>query len=370
MDIVAGLENIRPLMQDERVQAMQYAKNALRASFGDAPNREQVVKMHTGKHPKSFRHAVTILCIIALLAAFSLSAMHLYFIGSETFGASIPDARGMVVAGIAIVLLAEATQLISTIALAATQHRTTQLIFNATAIGATLIAIVGNAQVSLPGHWTNPFAWLLAFFPPLFVIGIATALKQQWLQSLEESYAANLQYEDQLTVWQQRVNADLLQHPDWMRFYGNALFDQIKRANQRNANAKAVLIEASADGKRWLVQREIDADNWFMPIAQVAASEQMQVQVRKEPTRRIAASRTMQITAPGKAIVRRTASTTGQTTNEVLDAMQNALVGADGLLHVACPYCKQDTSNATEKGLRLALTAHVGRYCKMKPAQT
>lgn len=352
MNASNALELLRPLTQEERMQAMQNAKDSLRRSFGDAPKYEQYAMQYASKHPAGVRRTVTVLCIIVLSAAFALSAMRLYYIGSETFGASIPDAHSMVIAGIATVLLAEAAQLVSTLALAMFgETRSARYILYATASGATCIALVGNAQVALPGHASNAFAYLDAFVPPLLVIGIGHILKYQWLHSIEQKHEINQKYDHALEQWQGRVNADALKHEDWMTFYANALRDELRRVNARIPAARAALPKLDIADWRALIQREIGADQWFVP-----STPQVVVSTPPAPARQ----RRMLAHAPTKQLPHRTKSVTGQSTDEIVTAIDAAVHDEQGV-HVRCPYCNRQFDNPTSKGAGLALTAHLRR---------
>ena len=348
---------LKPLNQDERLKAVQYARNAVRASYGDAPRWEQFAHAQVELHPKSVRWTITTFCIVVLLAAFSVSAMRLYFIGALTFGASIPDEVQMQIAGIATVVLAETAQLVSTLALATFgKTRTARVILYSSAFAATGVALVGNAQVALVGKEITVFAVLDAFVPPLLVLGMAQILKMQWMHAIEERFHASQAFKVQFDEWQANINADAAQHPQWRSYLANALRDELRRINARSSTTKVLLPELTGEDWSWLVQREMQADQWFLP----AQPQPAQVAIRREPVRalnaRTAAPRLPKPKRQGRG-------GGGNSTDEILNAMQNHWSGEDGKLHVKCPYCENVYRNSTEKGLRLALTAHL-KVCK------
>jgi hypothetical protein len=54
---------------------------------------------------------------------------------------------------------------------------------------ATVISVVGNVQLALPGHENSPFAWLEALAPPIIVLATAYVIKEQILEAIEVRHA-------------------------------------------------------------------------------------------------------------------------------------------------------------------------------------
>ncbi|KXK24275.1 MAG: hypothetical protein UZ15_CFX003000331 [Chloroflexi bacterium OLB15] len=193
------------------------------------------------------------LCIVLLLAAFTLSAIRLFVIGSETLGAAVPDNLAMVAVGIATVLTAEVGQVVFSLALATlgTSKGARRLLYVSMGI-ATAIALVGNVQVALPGHMDSPFAWLEAIAPPLLVLSTAYVLKEQLLDAIETRHANKRAHQGAVSLWQS-ATTDPESHPHWMQFYANALRDAIRKANNRRKDALAEL--TTADWRAWSESR-------------------------------------------------------------------------------------------------------------------
>jgi len=254
------LAQIKPLTQEERQLARSAAQEAVQREIGDRPNREYFNHHATRRYPPGVTKLINVLCIVLLLAAFTPSAIRLYVIGSETFGAAVSFELAMVAVGIATVLTAEIGQVVFSLALATlgTSKSARRLLYSSMGI-ATAIALVGNVQVALPGHIESPFAWLEAIAPPLLVLSTAYVLKEQMLESIEMRHANERAYQEAVNDWQRSaINPEA--HPRWMQFYANAIRDALRKGNSRRREA----LEALTNGDwRALVYRELQADNWY-----------------------------------------------------------------------------------------------------------
>jgi hypothetical protein len=212
------------------------------------------------KYPPSATRLIGVLCIVLLLAAFTPSAIRLYVIGSQTFGQAVNNSVAMTAVGLATVLSAEVGQVVFSLALATlgTSRSSRRLLYGSMSI-ATLVALVGNVQISLPGHAASPFAWLEAIAPPLLVLSTAYVLKEQVLETIEQRHAAERAFQLALAEWQ-AATALPEQHAHWQQCYANALWDTLRKANARR---KEALDGMSLDDWRLAVYREIQADLWY-----------------------------------------------------------------------------------------------------------
>lgn len=353
------LSIIRTLTQEERLTAMQRARDAVLQSIGKRPDERMYMNASVERMTRADA-GIWMLCIVVLVAAFSISAIRLFHIGRETFMHGIADMPSAIAAGIGIVILAETTQLVTTLALArinAQQSRARQMLF-ATGIGATAVAIVGNLQIVTPwamqGSFTflpdalqNPFAWLEALFPPCAVLVMAHVLKHQLLDAEYARQERKRAFENALQAWETAMSADPEKHPEWQRFYANALRDAIRAKNARVTVAREMLPALSKADWRALVYRELDNENWYeapaMPTVHEAFAlpdaSAVEVQIEDAPRKH-------------------TPNNAGQTTDEITSAMENAFEDASGL-HVHCPYCNREFVKPTRDSVRLALTAHL-----------
>jgi len=269
------LSQLKPLTQEERQNAQVAAQQAVMRAVGERPLREAFNRHTASRYPPSVTKLINGLCIVLLLAAFTPSAIRLFVIGSETFGAAVPDNLAMMAVGIATVLTAEIGQVVFSLALATmgTTATTRRLLYASMGI-ATAIALVGNVQVALPGHMDSPFAWLEAIAPPLLVLSTAYVLKEQLLDSIEMRHANERAYQEAVNLWQS-ATADPESHPHWMQFYANALRAAIRKANNRRKDA---LTELTTADWRALVYRELQADNWYsQPIIETQTTEVAEV---------------------------------------------------------------------------------------------
>lgn len=254
------LVQIKPLTQEERQAARTAAQEAVQRDLGDHPNREYFNHHAARRYPPGVTKLINVLCIILLLAAFTPSAIRLYVIGSETFGATVSFEIASVAVGIATVLTAEIGQVVFSLALATlgTSTSTRRLLYASMSI-ATTIALVGNVQVALPGHMESPFAWLEAIAPPLLVLSTAYVLKEQMLDAIEQRHANEHAYQEAVNEWQ-RAAVSPEAHPRWMQFHANAIRDALRKANSRRREA----LEGLTHGDwRALVYRELQADSWY-----------------------------------------------------------------------------------------------------------
>jgi len=254
------LSQVRSLTQDERQLARGAAQEAVFRDIGDRPERDQFNHYAARRYPPNVTKLINILCILLLLAAFTPSAIRLYVIGSQTFGAAVPYEMAMIAVGIATVLTAEVGQVVFSLALATlgTTRNARRLLYTSMGI-ATAIALVGNVQVALPGHVESPFAWLEAIAPPLLVLSTAYVLKEQMLEAIELRHANERAYQEAINQWQQAA-ASPETHPQWMQFYANALRDAIRKQNSRR---KEVIDGLTTADWRALVYRELQADDWY-----------------------------------------------------------------------------------------------------------
>jgi len=254
------LAQIKPLTQEERQLARSAAQEAVQREIGDRPNRDYFNHHAARRYPPGVTKLINVLCIVLLLAAFTPSAIRLYVIGSETFGAAVSFELATIAVGIATVLTAEIGQVVFSLALATlgTSKGARRLLYGSMGI-ATAIALVGNVQVALPGHIESPFAWLEAIAPPLLVLSTAYVLKEQMLESIEMRHANERAYQEAVNDWQRSaINPEA--HPRWMQFYANAIRDALRKGNNRRRES----VEALTNGDwRALVYRELQADNWY-----------------------------------------------------------------------------------------------------------
>lgn len=269
------LYQIKPLTQEQRQKAYESAQQAVIRAIGEKPQRDSFDRHTASRYPPTVSKLINGLCIVLLLAAFTPSALRLYVIGSDTFGAAIPDQFAKFAVGIATVLTAEIGQVVFSLALATlgTTKSSRRLLYASMGI-ATAIALVGNVQVALPDHVQSPFAWLEAIAPPLLVLSTAYVLKEQLLDSIETRHSNERAYQEAYNLWR-AASSQSEDHPQWMQFYANAMRDSIRKANNRRKEALAIL---STEDWRQLIFRELQADSWFAYPTSSEITEVVEIQ--------------------------------------------------------------------------------------------
>jgi hypothetical protein len=257
------IENLRPLTQEQRQAAHQAAREAVVRAIGSRPVREHFNYATISKYPSSVTRLIFLLCLVLLLAAFTPSAIRLYVIGSQTFGQAVSSDVAMTAVGFATVLSAEIGQIVFSLALATlgTSRSARQLLIASMAI-ATIISLVGNVQLALPGHEKSPFAWLEALAPPIIVLATAYVIKEQILEAVEVRHANEQAFQTALADWRV-LTADPEDHPSWTQFYANALQDVLRKANARR---KETLSQMTVGDWRVAVGREMRADMWYQNV--------------------------------------------------------------------------------------------------------
>lgn len=353
------ISQVRPLTQLERTHAKQAAAEAVTASYGSAPNLEAFTSIQRRMTPADV--FIWMLSTFILFAAFSLSAMRLFSIGRDTFAESIDHAPSAVVAGAAIVILAEITQLVSGIALVRVDKRELKLILWLIGLGATVLAIVGNFEVVRPFERSHPlFALIEALFPPLVVLAIAHVLKTQLLMSLFARQRAQQEYEAAFQKWQAAIAAPAESHPEWPQFYANALRDRLRAANSRSKSGRAALADLTTADWRALVYRELQTDRWYEGIEPVTVQvEQEAVPSLPEPHGE--PQKIMQyVQSPSSVEGRRRPRS-----DETRALVAAALSASDGRV-ATCPTCGKRFEKETPSKLKHALTAHISRFCSQR----
>jgi hypothetical protein len=252
--------SIRPLTQEQRQTARQAARDAVIRAVGAKPTREQFSYTTISKYPPAITRLISGLCLVLLLAAFTPSAIRLYVIGSQTFGQAVDSSAAMTAVGLATVLSAEVGQVVFSLALATlgTSRVSRRLLYASMAI-TTILSLMGNIQISLPGHMNSPFAWLESVAPPILVLSTAYVLKEQALESIERRHANERAFQAALTDWQ-AATGNPEEHPQWSQFYANALRDALRKANNRR---RETLSQMTQDDWRIVVFREMQAERWY-----------------------------------------------------------------------------------------------------------
>lgn len=266
MQTSEALTGLRRLTESERLDAADIARRNVIRAIGDKPLRREFDDFTASQYPGWVSLLIMVLCILALVAAFVPSAIRLYQIGSQTFGYSISHSTSKSAVGISTVILAETAVVLFSLALAVIQpsRSSRRLLFGSMTI-ASAIALVGNAQIALPGHWRNPFAYLEALAPPVLVLSVSWVLKEQLLHAVGRRHANEQAYQTALADWS-AATSEPERSPRWPGSYANALRQVLMDANGRGAGAmrrRELMAALTAEDWRGLVYLEMQADEWY-----------------------------------------------------------------------------------------------------------
>jgi hypothetical protein len=261
----AMIGNLRPLTQEQRQSARKVARDAVFRAIGPKPTCEHFNYATISKYPPSVMRLIFFLCLVLLLAAFTPSAIRLYVIGSQTFGQAVSSSVAMTAVGFATVLSAEIGQIVFSLALATLgTSRSAQRLLIISMMLATIISLVGNVQLALPGHENSPFAWLEALAPPIIVLATVYVIKERILEAIEVRHANERAYQAALDDWRMAISTPET-HPAWLQFHANALQDALRKANVR---WKEILDQMTIADWRTAVGREMRADRWYQDVEQ------------------------------------------------------------------------------------------------------
>lgn len=290
--------SLKHLTEEQRIEAKQTAKDNIRASAGQEPQREQFtlpkpkepkiegyLKNITNEYPSWFNRTTMTLLIIVFIGLAFPSLVRLILVGKETFQHDINDAFLSWIAGFATFLTAEFMLIVCTIAFRTIAKGWFMRIALLCAMGMALaMALVGNHEVVQP---ETPFEWLETVVPPLGTLIMGLVLEHIMLHSIEARAKAtgrfNMDYEVfgnehraiediekqefalALSDWQQQ-NYQPEKTDNWKMAYATVLRDSLHSTNSKG-RGKQERIEymESLSGEQWkeLVIDEMKRENWM-----------------------------------------------------------------------------------------------------------
>lgn len=329
------------LLDSERADAFDEARRKLVGA-------EPVFTLDTtgGAYPPRLRQAILGFIVALLVAAFIPSAMRIFQIAYEEF--PLPAEFIKAIAGFSLVMLAEVGQIGFTLAatVAAEDNKRVRGAFNAGALTCTFIALFGNGTYLRSDTQSAAligFTMLETFAPPVLTLIAAYALKTLALHSIKARFEARRTYEAAQVDWRQRYEqAHTL--AAWPSVIGNTLYDALKRKNKA---LKAVLRTITPETWYTLIQRELDAENWYTNIA---AAHQAQVAAE-------AAALPVEAAADGEKVKHTPGVRTGETGGHIH--------ATDGGYTWECQYCGRSDTRPTARGAANALAQHY-RHCEAR----
>jgi len=272
-----ALRELRPLTDEERLEAADRAKAVVLKANGDKPKREQFLDTAISRYPTWFSRIVAVFMVIVFVAAAMPSLFRLYTAGSEYFRHGIDNAFLGSIVGISTFLLAEFLIILSTISARVYFEGRARLVFVIPICLGLAVALVGNWVVAQP---TDIFGWLETLSPPFAVLFLAIIGERLVLDAIESRHANERAYQVALVEWQ-ASNHEPEQSPRWRSAYANALKAMIRDVNgkDRGATARQQLMGTlTASDWRVLVLREMRAESWFEDVT-VAMPEAEEVTV-------------------------------------------------------------------------------------------
>jgi hypothetical protein len=244
---------MKRLTQARREQARHRAEKIILKRIGPAPERVQFKDRAQSRYPSSIRQAIYGMMLIPLASWFLLSAMRLYAIGAANAGTT--SLLGVVsqrrVAGLAVVLGAEISQILFTVAFRVLGRKAA---FVGGMVLATSVALVGNIQYQLWGQPFTAFLVLETVSAPLVVLLLGEVLALLWLESARVEHEETLLFEQALSDWDEQT-AHPADHPDWWNIYPLVLRDELAKHNRKSVD------DLTDDQWFDLVKAEINAEN-------------------------------------------------------------------------------------------------------------
>lgn len=256
------LQELRILTDEERIEAQQRARDVVTLAGGEQPTRQQFEHTQVSEYPAWFTRIIAGLMIVVGLASAMPSLFRLYTAGSSYFLHGIDNQFLASIVGVSTFLLAEFLIVLSTISARVYFEGRARLIFVIPILLGLSMALVGNWVIAQP---SDLFGWLETLAPPIAVLFLALIGERLVLDAIESRHANERAYTQALAEWQ-RATANPEQSPRWESAYVNALRQQIITANSRGAGATArreLLTKLSRADWVKLIQREMDAENWF-----------------------------------------------------------------------------------------------------------
>lgn len=264
------ISHLPTLTDSQRQRARDRARQTLSARLGGEPQYSDFVRQtHSRYGPWAERLGLAVAAVV-LLAAFTISAIHVYGVGFSTYFEDSGDARTAAIIGFSLVVLAEASVIaLSVIPTLWNTPRNVTYMMHAGIVASAFIATVGNIDATIlysarPFDWlkawwaslaTAPANWMLATLPPFLTVLVGMGLKYRLLTSSEIRKAAGDAYRAALDDWT-ALMTNIEDHKQWRVFWFNALWDEWVRVN--GARIQATIDD---DTKLAIVLREMEAED-------------------------------------------------------------------------------------------------------------
>jgi hypothetical protein len=355
MTINGTAAKLVPLSEDQRSNALHAARIKIvgEMKLPAEPRIEDYNVSSFSNMPDWFNKSINRASLFMLVVAFIPSAMRLHQIGLESFQPVIKHAFSAYVAAICVVFMAEIGQVIFTLSAANVRGFNRIGMYVGAAI-CTVIALSGNGIAVGEGATKNIFTFLETYGPPVLVLLTSTALKWQAVNAIKARHAAESAFKADHDAWESDVARVETQwrdaydnahtHHSWMRLQANALREALRRANARSTVALRDLQDMDW---RALIERELNADQWFERTQVAYAIESAAVR-----------SDAIRITRPVGALPRGTQVAGGRAGKHTGELDGAITANADGTHTAACPSCDASFTKSSHRSAVGALVAH------------
>lgn len=249
--------SMRQLTASERDQAFETAKGNL---AGPEPELSLFLAKRVSKFPLWLEGMAFALAVIVFISAFIPSSFRIFRAAYDSFLALSFRENEAIIAGLALVLLSETSQLLFQLIISIVPvTKLSQRVFWSLAGFSTLLALVGNWTITEP---QTPFAVLETIIPPLVVMGLGYGLKEISLARIGERGESLTLYNLAINQRQQKIldPFNTQWRDEWNRVLSRTLKDKLIEVNTRNmAGAKRQEILDALKANDWisLIQREL-----------------------------------------------------------------------------------------------------------------
>jgi hypothetical protein len=268
----SALSHYPTLRDDQRIAAKQQARDNLIAQWGGEPQFATYERRIVSKFGQNADRNGLIFLVGVFLAAFLISAVHIFTVGYQTFLESGSSDLVAVGVGGAFVFLAElAIIAFSYVTTVWDMPRAVKISMYAGIAGSAFIATIGNINAVIlykdaPFDWvvawwralaTAPNEWALATLPPFLTVLVGMGIKYRLLNESRQRHDAQTLFDKAVSEWEFKV-AHLEQHTEWKERYAHALWDTWRKGKRRD-----LLSAITPDLRNQIVWREMDADQFF-----------------------------------------------------------------------------------------------------------